>query len=357
MSYKVLFLLTFLISTTSFAEELLYLSSGWALEVKKIDLKSGKLTDLQKIELKGMSAFTFSRNKKFLYIKATINGDRNKPSIATYKIANDGKLTFVHNAPIEGSTTELKTDHTDNFLAGANYRKGTALIWKLEDGVYKGELVQEITLEQKVHAARFSPDNKMLFIPATGPNKIFQLAFNQQTGNIKMKESAKGPKTGAMQPRHLVFHKTLNIAYSTLERDKPGVATWKWDPAIGELKLLQSMSNSDDTSSRITNADLHISPDQKFLYISSRDKEKELDQIIVYKINPQDGTLFLVKKFATEHFPRSFGLNKTGDFIYVAGQKANKLGVYKINKSTGHLSSVTQYQTGKNPIWVETLEL
>ncbi len=99
-----------------------------SLEVKKIDLNTGKLTDLQKIDLKGMSVFTFSHHKTFLYITTR---ERKKPSIATYKIAADGQLTFVHNASFEGGTTELKTDHTDSFLAGANYRKGTASIWKL----------------------------------------------------------------------------------------------------------------------------------------------------------------------------------------------------------------------------------
>jgi 6-phosphogluconolactonase len=333
MIKKILIIVTLLVSTISSADELLYLSSGGALDVKKIDLKTGKLTDLQKVELQGMTVFTFSRNKKFLYIKARIDGDKEKPSIATYQIASDGLLSFVFNAPIDGNTTELKTDHTDHFLAGANYQEGTASIWKLEKGIYKGELVQRIVLEKQSHAARFSPDNKMLFIPATGPNKIFQLVFNQQTGSVKMKAPAIGPKTGAAQPRHLVFHKTLDVAYTTLERIKPGVAAWRWDPVNGELELMQSLINSDDVSGRITNADLHISPDQEFLYISSRDQEQLLDQIIAYKINPVDGTLTLVKKFASEHFPRSFGINKTGDFIYVAGQKANKLGVYKINKS------------------------
>jgi 6-phosphogluconolactonase len=266
-------------------------------------------------------------------------------------------LVLINNAPINGRTTELKTDHTNKFLAGANYGKGTASIWKLEDGVYNGKLVQEIMLEEKAHAVRFSPDNKTLFIPATGPNKIFQLVFDESTGKVRQTKSALGPSEGAAQPRHLVFHPALNVAYSTQERIKPGVAVWQWQPEKGTLKLIQTLTNSDDTSGRITNADLHISPDQNFLYISSRDNQKELDQIISYKINAIDGSLTLANKFPSEHFPRSFTLNKTGDFAYVAGQRDNKLGVYKINKKNGDLIKVMQYETGKNPIWVETLLL
>jgi 6-phosphogluconolactonase len=357
MMSKILFLLTLLmISSSVNADELLYVSSGGVLEVKRIDPKTGKLEDFQKVELQGMSKFTFSRNKKFLYAQATMKEDRKKVSVATYKVAADGKLSYVNNAEINGGTTELKTDHTDKFLAAADYQKGRLTIWKLDDGVYKGAVVQELILEKKAHAARFSPDNKMLMIPATGPNKIFQLAFDAKTGKIQLKSEALGPKEGALQPRHLVFHPTINVAYSTQERMKPGVATWKWDSGKGELKVIQSLGSSEDTTGIITNADLHISPDQKFLYVSSRDRQKEQDQIIAYKINPKDGTLTLVKKFSCENIPRSFCLNKSGDFVYVCGQKANKMGVYKVDKSTGHLSKVIQYETGKGPIWIETLK-
>jgi len=358
MIYKIFSVLFFLLATPSIgAQELLYVSSGDALEVKKINPQTGMLIDFQRIEFKGISVFTFSRNKIFLYAKASIDGNLKNSSIVTFKVAADGKLTLIYNAPIFSGTTELKTDHTDSYLAGTNYGKGTASIWKLENGVYKGELVQEILLEKNAHAARFSPDNKVLFVPATGPNKIFQLAFDQKTGKVTQTHPALGPSEGAAQPRHLVFHPTLNIAYSTQERKKPGVAMWHWKPSKGELKLAQTLTNSDDISGRITNADLHISPDKKFLYVSSRDNQKELDQIIVYKINTADGRLTLANKFPSEHFPRSFCLNKTGDFAFVAGQKDNKLGIYKINKTTGDLLKVMQYETGKNPIWVETLLL
>ena len=94
----------------------------------------------------------------------------------------------------------------------------------------------------------------------------------------------------------LVFHPTLDVAYTTQEREQPGVAVWRWDAKQGKLEQVQSLISSDDTqiasadtTGRITTADLHISPDQRFLYISSRDKQAELDQIIAYGIDPENG--------------------------------------------------------------------
>ncbi len=74
-----------------------------------------------------------------------------------------------------------------------------------------------------------------------------------------------------------------------------------------------------------------------------------------FKTRPDPISVAFVKKFPCENIPRSFGLNKSGNFMYVCGQKVDKMGVYKIDKATGFLSKVTQYDTGKGPIWVETL--
>ena len=356
MINKVCVILSLLITISSTqAAELLYLASGGAIEVKKIDPATGKLSDFQKVEFTKLSKFTFSRSNKFLYAQAALKDNPKQATIITYKVAEDGELTYVNNAPINGGTTELKTDQTDNYIAFADYGGGTATVCKLENGIFKGKEIQKIKLEKKAHAARFSPDNKMLMIPATGPNVVFQLAFDAETGKITKKNAAPSTSQGACQPRHLIFHPEMNIAYSTQERVNPGVGVWKWDPAKGQLKFLQEIMSNKETTGSLTTADLHMSPDNKYLYASLRDKNKKQDAILLYKIKT-DGTLQYVNRFPCENIPRSFCLNKTGDFLYVAGQRADMMGVYKINKANGHLSKVTHYKTGKGPIWVETLE-
>ena len=97
---RIMFLALILILTTScMSNELLYVASGGAIEVKKIDPDTGKLTDIQRVEYQGLSKFTFSRNKKYLYAQALMKDNRKQTSVATYRIAEDGKLSFVNNAP------------------------------------------------------------------------------------------------------------------------------------------------------------------------------------------------------------------------------------------------------------------
>ena len=54
-----------------------------------------------------------------------------------------------------------------------------------------------------------------------------------------------------------------------------------------------------------------------------------------------------------EHVPRSFVIDETGSFLYVAGQGDDKLGAYRIDSSTGALTRVAQYEVGERPSWVE----
>ena len=339
------------------AAEFLYLAAGNEIAVKAIDQSTGKLSEHQTLKRDGAGPFTFSPDKTFLYIVATVPGSKKQMSIATYKVAKDARLTLLENAPIHMRPSYLHTDASGKYIVGNHYGEGKMSVWRLTRGVYEGETVQELTLEKRVHATIFSKENTYILVPATRPNKVFQVKFDESTGKVTLHDPAfaSGPEEGAREPRHLVFNRKLNIAYTTQERFNPGVATWTWDPENGRLELIQDIVTTKEHVERITTADLHITPDNKFLYISSRDTKNERDGIIGFKIDPQSGRLTVINHFPSEHIPRSFCINKSGRYLYVAGLGDAKLGVYKINPDNGHLKKITQYQTGARPIWVTTL--
>ena len=339
------------------AEEFLYLAAGSTISVQVIDQSTGKLREHQTLKLDGAGPITFSPDKAFLYIVARTPGAKKQFSIATYKVADDAMLTFLKNSPINMRTTYLHVDAKGNYLIGNHYNAGKMSVWKLTKGVYEGETLQELTLEKRAHSAIFSKDNSYILVPATGPNKVFQIIFDEYTGRVTPNSPAlaSGPKIGAREPRHLVFNRQLNVAYTTQERMNPGVAAWTWDPEKGLLKLMKNIVTTNKDVESITTADLHITPDNKFLYISNRDDKNERDSIIGFHIDPKNGRLSIIKHFPSEHFPRSFCTSKSGRYLYVAGQGDAKLGVYKIHPDTGYLEKITQYETGTRPIWITTL--
>ncbi len=349
-------------------KQLLYLAAGNHLTTYRIDPATGQLDQLQSLPLAGAGPFTFSPSGKRMYAVARLSADEgNKPAIATLDIQSDGQLKLVTRAAIDLRPGYLMTDKTGAYIAGNHYGPGKATVWKLRGGVYKGDTVKELTLEQRAHSAVFSPDNRWLLVPATGPNKVFIHQFNAATGeaNANTPPFAMGPQgeNDARQPRHLIFHPNLPVVYTTNERELPGVGVWKWDAKRGTLKTIQNIvSLPTGFEGRITTADLHLTRDGKYLYISNRDGTNRnaktgRDSIVGFKVDPKTGRLSLINHNACERIPRSFCLDGTDRYVYVAGQGDDRLGAYRIDADTGKLSKVKQYEVGSRPIWVEALIL
>lgn len=356
------------LAATKDAEQRLYLAAGNQLTTYRIDGNSGNLKVVQNLPLAGAGPFTFSPNRQRMYAVAASTKKATKtPAIATLDIQKDGSLKLAHIAPVNLRPGYLKTDSNGAYLAGNHYGPGKATIWAIEKGIYQGLTVTELTLEKNAHCARFSPDNQWLLVPATGPNKVFVNRFDAQTGAARPNTPpfASGPSgdQDAQQPRHLIFHPTKNLVYTTNERKHAGVGVWNWDAKKGQLKPVQNVvTEPKGFKGTITTADLHMTSDARFLYISNRDTTKRdattgSNSIVGFRIDPSSGHLTFIGHYPCEGVPRSFAIDATDRFVFVAGQRDDRLGVFKINTTTGALTKINQYQTGSRPIWVESLLL
>lgn len=351
------------------AGELLYLSAGGKVSVFEIDQASGNLKPTQEVEYRGAGPMGASPDNRFLYVNGQLPGDgqakRGAPAIATFRVNGEGKLKRVAWEASAVSAGYLRVDKTGRFLAGNNYGNGTAMVWVLKGGVFRGDAPQVIELEQRAHSAVFSPNNRFLLVPATGPNKVFQLRFDQATGRATPNDPsfAVGPsgEMEARQPRHLVFHPKRALVYTTNERELPGVGVWAWNSRKGTLKTVQNVvTQPKGFDGVITTADLHLTPDARFLYVSNRDITDRKartgnDSIVAFEVNARNGRLSKIGHFKCEHVPRSFALNETGKFAFVAGQGDDRMGIYRINRDTGALKKVGQIETGSRPSWVHCM--
>ena len=83
-------------------------------------------------------------------------------------------------------------------------------------------------------------------------------------------------------------------------------------------------------------ADIHISPDGKFLYGSNRG---EANEIVVYSIG-KDGKLTLAgRQSSLINTPRNFAIDPTGNFLLVGNQNGNDIAIFKRDTNTGLLTS------------------
>tara|TARA_R110002096_G_scaffold92332_2_gene208755 strand:- start:550 stop:1662 length:1113 start_codon:yes stop_codon:yes gene_type:complete len=341
-------------------QAVVYSSSGDGITVFYADAETGKLKEVQNIEEKGLMAIT--RDQRQMY---AIGATR----IFTYEIQANGHLKDLSSVDIEhGGVSYFDLDKSDRFLAASNYGKGTVTVWPIgDDGIAQGKPSAHLTLEQKSHSSVFVPNNDYLLVPATGPNKVFQLKFDVATGKLEPNDppSASAPvgEGDAQQPRHLIFHPDGKTVYTTLERELPGVGVWKWDAKKGSLKVVQNIvTNPEGFEGVITTADLHLTPNAKFLYVSNRDitDRKAVEgasSIVGFKVDQESGRLEMIGDTPCEQVPRSFAIDRAGKFLYVAGQTAAKLGVYQIDQKTGALTRVQQLNTGPSPNWIECVTL
>ncbi len=86
-------------------------------------------------------------------------------------------------------------------------------------------------------------------------------------------------------------------------------------------------------------ADIHISSDGKFLYISNRGH----NSIAIYNINQRDGSLNLLDHESTHgKWPRNFSLSPDENYLLVANQHTHNIVSFKCDKITGLLIYVDQ---------------
>jgi 6-phosphogluconolactonase len=98
------------------------------------------------------------------------------------------------------------------------------------------------------------------------------------------------------------------------------------------IALLQSIA-ADTVSKQPGSADIHVSPDGRFLYASNR---ADANSLAVYRIDAGDGRLLPVGLVATGgRQPRNFTLDPSGRFLLVANQATNNIVVFRIDPQTG----------------------
>ena len=100
-------------------------------------------------------------------------------------------------------------------------------------------------------------------------------------------------------------------------------------------------------------ADLHLTPDGRFLYAS----ERRTSTLTGFRIDDASGTLSPIGAFPTETFPRGFAIDPRGRFLLAVGQESHAMSVYSIDAATGGLTRIAQHEMARNPNWIEIVDL
>ena len=75
------------------------------------------------------------------------------------------------------------------------------------------------------------------------------------------------------------------------------------------------------------------------------------------RVDPASGTLTYLSSTPTEPQPRGFAIDPTGRYLLAVGQLSDSMTSYAIDVTTGKLTRLKRYPMGKNPNWVEIVNL
>ena len=132
------------------------------------------------------------------------------------------------------------------------------------------------------------------------------------------------------------------------------VAVFKVDRANNRIDSIQRISSlPEDFSESNTTADIHLSPDEKYLYISNRGH----NSLAIYEVDPATGMLSLKGHHPTGgKTPRNFYIDRTGTFVLVANQNSNQIRVLRRDVSTGLLETTQEVMDAPSPVCLELVQ-
>lgn len=268
-------------------------------------------------------------------------------------------MELLNSSPVNSSSPcYITIDSKGKNIHTANYGGGTITSFQAkEDGSlttavskisFKGSGPDSIRQKSPhLHSVRYSPDGQYLFAADLGSDKLYRVGVNDtpfegQPGLLEnsLKEFIMPAGTG---PRHFDFHPDGG-KYLYLLGELSGEVI-VFDYAFGELTQKQVIAA--DTVGARGSADIHVSPDGRFLYASNRLKA---DGIAIFSIDPEEGTLTKVGYQLTGIHPRNFVITPNGKYLLVAARDDNKIQVFSIDAGTGLLTDTSQDISLSKPV-------
>ena len=317
--------------------------------VYKFNNTDGSAKEVSHIKTPNPSFVTVSPNEKFVYAVHEIAKGGNGGEVAAFAFnKKTGTLTFI-NQQLSGGDHPcyVEIDKTGKWVIVANYTSGSLSVLPVNADGSLGVATPTIqhtgsgkdTARQKgphVHCTKLSADNRWLFVSDLGIDKVMIYAFNPATGKLTPAKDPFAATEPGSGPRHFTFHPNNKYAY-LIEEMAATVVVYRYNN--GTLKKIQGISSLPvgDTG-LIGSADIHVSPDGKFLYASNRGRGKS-NTIAIFKIDPTNGTLKTVgHQYTIGNIPRNFNFDPSGNFLLVANQESDEVVVFKRNKQTGLLT-------------------
>ena len=293
----------------------------------------------------------------------TFRGQAGTGGVSAFSVdPKNGALTLLGQQPSTGgSPCYVSLDRTGKDVLVANYTGGNVALLPIGAG---GQLAPASSTDQHqpplgphknqdhAHAHCIIPDpaNRYAFAVDLGTDKVTGYRLDAAAGRLTPQPTPAFTAKPGAGPRHLVFHPNGRWAYLENELNST-VTALTYDAQAGAFQEIETQTTlPKGFVGENSGADVHVSPDGRFLYTSNRGD----NSLAVFGIDPASGRLALLEHVSTQgQTPRNFALDPSGRLLLVANQNSDNVCSYFVDKRTGKLRPTGQSTQVPTPMFVQ----
>ncbi|MCI4588939.1 lactonase family protein [Sphingobium sp. BYY-5] len=321
---------------------------GQGIFAARFDPATGALSDLGlAIEAERPTWLVRDPRKPVLYtVSETGDDDRTQGGVLGYAVdRGTGGLKLLGRVDSGGAgPAHLSYDAASRTLFVANYGTGQvgAIAVKADGTPDAMRSVQAPTgsgphWRQKgphAHAAVMDPSGRYLLAADLGTDRLFVYRFDPVRQSLEPAATPALALPPGSGPRHLTFSPDGRFAFLDTEL-LAEVHAYRWDARSGTLTQTARVAlDAPDFAGTRSAAEIAVSPDGRFLYVSNRGA----NLMHVFAIDRKSGGLTEVQRIdCGGRVPWSFGIDLTGRWLIVTNQGSGNLAVFGVDRASGRL--------------------
>ncbi len=329
-------------------------STEAGLSLYTFDVDTGKLSFVNSYTGIDMPTFqAFNTDAFLLYSVSEIREKEGSVQTFRFDPLADEPFTLIGTILSGGnSPCHLAISPKGDFLATSNYGDGVFTLYALDpvgtiasvasykrfSGVGHNPLRQE---GSHIHSALWTGDANNLFVADLGLDRIIHYSRPEWSfPSFKKVPLGTGPRHMALTSDNLYLYVAGELSNHVVV-----YRIDKFDSCFTHLQNIATLPSAYPLANTV--ADLHLSPDNKYLYCSNRGH----DSIVTYAVNSETGMLTFVSYTPTlGQEPRNFALTDDGKWLLVANGSSDTVISFPIDPSTGIPGSPACTVTVKEPV-------
>ncbi len=300
------------------------------------DLDDGMLSEKRLLaKVDDPSFIAFDDEKKLLFSVSESDTGR----LLSFKWdAGDKEVQYVDQI-LSGGAYPCYIGFDNGKVSLANYGSGNTLVGSVVDGKFEdlktfqhnGTLGSDQDRQEAPHGHFSNFGDGFIYSVDLGIDEVIAIPNDEESGLGEMKTALKLESGDG--PRHLDFHPNLDMVVVVNELSNTLVSA-RINYDSGTFKVIDRISIlPSDYNEASQAADVHFSPDGKFVYASNRGH----NSIAIISFDENGKMELLGTEDVRGNWPRNFMITPDGKWIIVANQYSSNITVFSRNLDTGML--------------------